>query len=72
MLEKPGRISGWFLMGYGASRFFVEFFREPDVQIGYLFSSTWFTMGQLLCLTMFVVGSYLVSVKLFKPKYICK
>ena len=68
MLEKPGRISGWFLMGYGASRFFVEFFREPDVQIGYLFSSTWFTMGQLLCLPMFVVGSYLVSVKFANDK----
>jgi phosphatidylglycerol:prolipoprotein diacylglycerol transferase len=43
-----------FLIGYGFFRFFLEFFREPDPQIGFLFGP--FTMGQLLCTIMVVVG----------------
>ena len=31
-LQYPGRIVGAFLAGYGASRFVVEYFRQPDVQ----------------------------------------
>lgn len=47
-------LSSIFLIGYGASRFFVEFFREPDKQLGYVFDS--FTMGQLLCVPMIIAG----------------
>ncbi len=43
-----------FLIGYGFFRFFLEFFREPDPQIGFLFGP--FTMGQLLCTIMVAVG----------------
>jgi phosphatidylglycerol:prolipoprotein diacylglycerol transferase len=39
---------------YGAFRFFVEFFREPDVQLGFVAGP--FTMGQILCALM-IVGS---------------
>ena len=52
--NKPGIISGVFLIGYGLSRFTIEFFREPDEQIGYLM--TYFTMGQLLCVPMVLGG----------------
>jgi len=52
------RILGWhsaaFLILYGSIRFMVEFFREPDVQLGLFFS--FFTAGQLLCLLMLLGG----------------
>jgi phosphatidylglycerol:prolipoprotein diacylglycerol transferase len=52
--DRPGLISGVFLIGYALSRMTVEFFREPDVQIGYLMG--WVTMGQVLCLPMILGG----------------
>ncbi len=57
-LEKPGLVGGIFLVGYGLSRAFVEFFREPDAHLGYLFGII--TMGQLLCLPMLAVGAWLI------------
>lgn len=39
---------------YGLFRFLVEFVREPDAHIGFLFQ--YFSMGQLLSLPMFVIG----------------
>jgi len=54
--QRPiGSISGLFLIGYGLSRFIVEFVREPDPQLGYL-AWGWLTMGQLLSLPMIVAG----------------
>ena len=53
-----GCVTGVFLMGYGVIRFFLEFFREPDVQLGYL-AFDWLTMGQLLSLPMFLIGLYM-------------
>ena len=55
----PGRLSGAFLLGYGIFRFIIEFFREPDVQLGIL--STGLSMGQTLCLPMLVGGLYLIA-----------
>jgi len=43
-----------FLAGYGLARFVVEFFRQPDSHIGYLWQGA--TMGQLLSLPMFLLG----------------
>lgn len=54
-LGSPGFVSGCFVAGYGAARIFVEFFREPDQQIGYLFGG-WLTMGMVLSLPMVLVG----------------
>ena len=45
-----GVVSSTFLLGYGVFRFIVEFFREPDSQLGYYFG--YFTMGQILCFLM--------------------
>ncbi len=59
LYERPGAMGGVFLMGYGAFRFFVEFFREPDAHLGYLVSGA--TMGQFLSLPMIVFGLWLVA-----------
>lgn len=56
----PGKLVGVFLLGYGAFRFFIEFFREPDSQfVGGFFANT-IHMGQILCLPMIAGGLYLV------------
>lgn len=57
---KPlGAISGLFALCYGLFRSGVEFFREPDAQIGYL-AWGWLTEGQLLSLPLIVVGIVLL------------
>ncbi|MDD5582041.1 MAG: prolipoprotein diacylglyceryl transferase [Candidatus Marinimicrobia bacterium] len=50
------------LIFYGVGRFIVEFFREPDEQLGFIFFN-WLTMGQLLCLVMIVGGITVLLVK---------
>jgi len=52
--SKSGVLSSIFLILYGIFRFFVEFFREPDPQIGYILGL--FTMGQILCSIMILSG----------------
>lgn len=54
-LRRPGRITGAFVVGYGVSRIFVEFFREPDPQLGYL-AFGYVTMGMVLSLPMVILG----------------
>lgn len=58
-LALPRVMSGVFLIGYGLSRILVEFFREPDEQLGYLFGG-WLTMGMLLSLPMVALGIWLI------------
>jgi phosphatidylglycerol:prolipoprotein diacylglycerol transferase len=53
-----GLLSGAFLAGYAIARGFCEFFREPDVFLGYLAGGI--TMGQLLCIPMLLVGTWLI------------
>lgn len=53
-MEKTGLLGGVFIGGYGIARFIVEFFREPDAQLGYLVGGL--SMGQLLCMPMILVG----------------
>ena len=54
-------VSGMFLVGYGAFRFFVEFFREPDAHLGFLFAD-WLTMGQLLSVPMLLAGGIFFAI----------
>jgi phosphatidylglycerol:prolipoprotein diacylglycerol transferase len=51
---RVGFMSGVFLTLYGLLRFSIEFFREPDAQLGFLFAGA--TMGQILCLPMIAAG----------------
>ncbi|OGV47321.1 MAG: prolipoprotein diacylglyceryl transferase [Legionellales bacterium RIFCSPHIGHO2_12_FULL_42_9] len=53
-----GQVTGVFLIGYALCRVFIEFFREPDPQIGYL-AWNWLTMGQLLSLPLLILGFWL-------------
>jgi phosphatidylglycerol:prolipoprotein diacylglycerol transferase len=55
-LKTPGFVAGAMVAVYGASRIFVEFFREPDAQIGYL-AGGWLTMGMVLSLPMVLIGA---------------
>jgi len=68
-LKAPGQLTGMFLAGYGASRFIVEYFRQPDAQFlashprgyaVYLSDSIGLTMGQLLSLPMIMLGIALI------------
>jgi phosphatidylglycerol:prolipoprotein diacylglycerol transferase len=54
-LKTPGLVCGIFVTGYGLARIFVEFFREPDAQLGYLLGG-WLTMGMLLSIPMLLLG----------------
>ena len=51
----PGFLSAAYLFGYGFVRFFIEFVREPDAQLGFVFLN--FSMGQVLCFLMMVAGT---------------
>ena len=53
----PGGLLAIFLSLYGGFRFFLEFFREPDVQLGFVLGP--FTMGQVLSSFMIVAGIFL-------------
>ncbi|MGQ3673015.1 prolipoprotein diacylglyceryl transferase [Xanthobacter sp. TB0136] len=53
-LRRPGLATGIFAIGYGAARIIVEFYREPDAQIGYLAFGT--TMGMWLSVPLILVG----------------
>lgn len=57
--ERKGFISGAFLLGYALFRMLLEQFREPDAQLGFLWSGV--TMGQLLSLPALLGGVYLLS-----------
>ena len=60
-LEKPGLISGLFLIFYSLFRFFTEFFRSPDPQIGYLILNL--TLGQSISVLFLVMGFLLFYYK---------
>ena len=52
--KSPGIISALFLIFYSLFRFFIEFTREPDVQIGFILFNL--TFGQILCFLFFMFG----------------
>lgn len=57
--QRPiGSVSGLFLLGYGLFRFIIEYFRQPDEQLGLFFNSI--SMGQILCLPMIIFGAAFV------------
>lgn len=58
---RPGQLVGAFLLGYGLSRFAVEFFRQPDEHLTAFAVETGLSMGQWLTLPMILGGLYLVG-----------
>lgn len=60
-IRKPrpiGSVSGLFLLLYGLFRFVIEFFRQPDEQLGLFFK--FISMGQILCLPMIIFGAIFI------------
>ncbi len=53
-LRRAGELLACFLLLYGIFRFAIEFFREPDIQIGFILGGL--TTGQLLCAVMIVIA----------------
>ena len=49
-----GYLGGFFIIGYAFFRFIIEFFREPDGQLGFLLFGM--SMGQILCFLMAIGG----------------
>src|SRR5690242_9453339 len=64
-LERPGVIIGAFAMIYAVMRSFCELFREPDVQLGFLWRGT--TMGMLLSIPLFLAGVGFIAYALRRP-----
>ena len=58
-LKRPGLVSGSFLLGYGIARVICEQFREPDVQLGFLWGGL--TMGMILCIPLMLAGIGLLT-----------
>ncbi len=61
-LKRPGLVTGIFALGYGVARITGELFREPDVQLGFLWGGL--TMGMLLCIPLMLGGIALLTVVL--------
>lgn len=57
-----GTMLSLFLIFYGIFRFGLEFFRQPDPQLGFIIS--FLTMGQILCSVMVVAGGLLLAYRL--------
>ncbi|PIP28295.1 MAG: prolipoprotein diacylglyceryl transferase [Candidatus Moranbacteria bacterium CG23_combo_of_CG06-09_8_20_14_all_35_22] len=56
--ELKNKFLGLYFIGYAFFRIAVEFFREPDEQIGYIFN--FLTLGQMLSLAMLMAGIILI------------
>lgn len=65
-LRRPRAMTSYFLFFYGLIRFIIEFFREPDPQIGYLLFHL--SMGQWLCIVMMAIGPCILFSEHFSTK----
>jgi phosphatidylglycerol---prolipoprotein diacylglyceryl transferase len=64
-LRRPGFIIGAFALGYGIARSICELFREPDVQLGFLWGGL--TMGILLSVPLMLAGVIFILAALRRP-----
>jgi phosphatidylglycerol:prolipoprotein diacylglycerol transferase len=55
----PGTVFWSFITGYGLCRMVVEFFREPDMHLGFVLGP--FSMGQLLSFPMVLIGAFMLA-----------
>jgi len=61
---RDGMMVVFFLLFYGIFRFIIEFFKEPDPQLGYLLEMT---MGQILCLGL-IAAAALLALFLYRER----
>ncbi|MBB3862075.1 phosphatidylglycerol:prolipoprotein diacylglycerol transferase [Novosphingobium hassiacum] len=66
--QRPGVLTGSFVLGYGVLRFLVEFIREPDQQLIAFAQATGLHMGQWLCVPMIVGGGVLIARGFNRPE----
>jgi phosphatidylglycerol---prolipoprotein diacylglyceryl transferase len=64
LFKYRGMLLGVATISYAAIRFMIEFYREPDQQIGLLFNAL--TLGQLLSISMVIAGSVLIHLSINK------
>jgi phosphatidylglycerol:prolipoprotein diacylglycerol transferase len=64
-LKRPGLTIGLFAVGYAIARIICEFFRMPDVQLGFLWGGA--TMGQLLSIPLMLAGFGFIAFALKRP-----
>ncbi len=64
-LKRPGILTGSFALGYGVARIAGELFREPDVQLGFLWGGL--TMGMLLSIPLMIGGIAVLVFALLRP-----
>lgn len=64
---RPGLLVGLFTLGYGVSRFVVEYYREPDQQLQEFALRTGLSMGQWLCVPMILVGLFFIVRAFVRP-----
>ena len=55
--NRTGLISALFLILYSFFRFFIEYFREPDSHLGFIYFNL--SLGQIACIITFIFGSIL-------------
>lgn len=60
-----GFLFSLYLIGYGTVRFFIEFYREPDPQLGFIIGAL--TMGQVLCLVMIIAALIVILIQKRDP-----
>ena len=71
----PGIVTGSYFIGYGLVRFVIEYFREPDSQLGFIIalgketeptalfrSALNISLGQILCLAMIAAGIAIIII----------
>lgn len=63
-IKRPGLNTGIFLVLYSIFRIIIENFREPDIHIGFIWSSV--TLGQILSVPLLIAGIVLIAAK--KPQ----
>jgi phosphatidylglycerol:prolipoprotein diacylglycerol transferase len=60
-----GTLMAFYIIGYGVVRFFIEYFRQPDAHLGFVWMS--FSLGQILCGLM-IIGGVFLSVYIHRRK----
>ena len=61
-----GFITSIFLINYGFSRFIIENFREPDIQVGLKFGLL--SLGQILSIPIVILGFYFLYLCQYKKR----
>lgn len=64
LFKRERMLTGLFCILYSTGRFIVEFFREPDLSVGYILN--YFTMGQIISLMIIILGIIIIKFNIFK------